>query len=363
MKILHLGFEDHRQPGAGGGSLRNHQINSRLARTHEVEVVCAAFPGCEARVEDGVRYRHVGVRKPHVARVLSYFAALPLVVRSSPSDLVVEEFAPPFSSIGVARWARRPTVGNVQWHFARETARRYRLPGAPFAAIERWGTRGPKELIALSDDLANDLRRIAPSANVSIVGMGIDEAAFAAPPRPEPGRIAFLGRLDTGQKGLDLLVDALALLPPDARAHVLVAGDGRDRAAFERRLRTLPNPRVELLGRLSGAARWEFLHTAQLLVMPSRWETYGLVALEALACGVPVVAFDIPCLRETIPAATGVLVPAFDVPAYSRAISDLIADPERCATMGAAGRAHASSFHWDDVAAQQEIVYQRILET
>lgn len=341
--------------------MRNKEVNSRLARDHEIEVVTAAFPGCCPRTEQGVRYRQVGVGVSQIASVFSYLAALPAVVRSSSADLIVEEFAPPFSSVGVPRWSGRPTIGMVQWYFARQTARAHRLPSAPFTAVERWGTRGHTELIALSDDLADTLRRVAPHAHVSVIGMGVDAAALSVAPCPVPGRMVFLGRLDENQKGLDLLADVVDLISSESDVHLIIAGDGRDRATVEQRMLRIRGSRIEFVGRVTGTERWELLRSAQICVMPSRWETFGLTALEALACGVPVAAFDIPSLRTTIPDSAGVLVAPFDVAAFAHTLTDLLGDTERCVKMGRAGRAFAARFRWDDVAATQASIYSRVV--
>ena len=360
MKILHLGFEDHRRPGAGGGSLRNQEVNRRLTASHEIEVVTAAYAGCRDREEDGVHYTHAGAGDSRVTSALSYLAALPWVVRRSSADLVIEDFAPPFASIGVPRWSRKPTVGMVQWHFARETARRYGFAGAPFAAIERWATKGHTDLIVPSQDLARKIRAITRRPAIYVVDLGVDVDAYAAEPEPVPGRIAFLGRLDMQHKGLDLLAAALNHVPPEQEAHILIAGDGRDREVVERGFKQVRSVRVEFVGRVIGFARWNYLRSAQVIAMPSRWETYGLVALEAFACGAPVVAFDIPSLRETVIPEAGHLVTPFDVRAFGTAIANVLADPEGAAAMGAAGRAYARRFTWDEVARVQEDIYMQV---
>jgi polysaccharide pyruvyl transferase WcaK-like protein len=91
--------------------------------------------------------------------------------------------------------------------------------------------------------------------------------------------------------------------------------------------------------------------------MPSRYETFGMVAAEAMACGTPVLAFDIPCLREVLPPECGVLVPAFDVGAFATALAELAGDAARCAAMGEAGRDAARRFDWEPLARRQEEVY------
>ena len=87
MRILHLGFEDHRRPGSGGGSLRNHEVNRRLAsRGHEVEVLTARYTGARPRDEDGVRYRPIGLGFEYFTSLIAYQAVLPGVVLEQPRN-------------------------------------------------------------------------------------------------------------------------------------------------------------------------------------------------------------------------------------------------------------------------------------
>ncbi len=120
--------------------------------------------------------------------------------------------------------------------------------------------------------------------------------------------VLFVGRLEYGHKGLDLLLEAWAHACERVEGNLLIAGTGPD----EERLRTSiqeagVSERVQMLGWLSGGERkFRALTDARLLVVPSRHETFGLVAIDALAAGTPVIAFDIPCLKEIIPTGTGV---------------------------------------------------------
>jgi glycosyltransferase involved in cell wall biosynthesis len=355
LRVLHLAFEDHRRPGSGGGAARTHEINRRLAVRHDVTVVTARYPGCVERVEDGVRYVHIGLSLGYFGSILTYFMAIPLALWRHRSDLVVEDFAAPFSSALVPLWTRRPVVGMVQWLFAREKSRQYRLP---FFVIEEIGVRLQRRMIAVSGDLAERLRSMNRRARIDVIPNGVDPEARECRWPSSREHILYLGRIEIAQKGLDMLLKAYATVAPFTAADLLIAGDGPDSEALRALSAELGlGSRVRFLGRVSGPAKYELLSSAALLCMPSRYETFGMVALEALACGTPVLAFDIPCLREIIPTDCGVLVPGFDVEALGASLRTLIDQQRTLRTMGDAGREMARRFDWDGLALRQEMVY------
>ncbi|MBM7772611.1 glycosyltransferase involved in cell wall biosynthesis/O-antigen/teichoic acid export membrane protein [Actinokineospora baliensis] len=356
LRVLHLGFEDPALPGSGGGAVRTHEMNRRLARDHDITVLTTRWPGCVDRVEDGVRYEHVGIGegRTYLGRIAGYAVALPFVSRRYPADLVVEDFFAPVSSIGAPLWTGRPTVGVVQWLNAREKSRQYRLP---FFLVERAGVRTHRGLVAVSTGIAERLSAMNPAARVEVVANGVDAAAFdASSPRGED--VVFVGRLEIAQKGLDLLLTAFAEQAHRLPGALVLAGTGPD----EQRLRDMAAglgiaDRVRFAGWVSGAAKYRLLAAARVVAVPSRFETFGMVALEAAACGSPVVAFDIDCLREVVPESAGVLVPAFDTAAYGCALAELAADGDRVRRLGLGGRELARAYSWDRLARAQERVY------
>ena len=358
LRILHLGFEDHRRPGSGGGSARNHQINRRLGERHDITVLTTKWRGCEDRTEDGVRYVHIGLPIGYYTAILSYFAVLPFAVRRHPSDLVVEEFAAPFSSALVPVWTRRPTLALVQWLNSREKSWQYKVPFVPF---EWLGVRAHRRFVAVSEDLGERLVRITKHAVVDVIPNGVEPAAFAVTPDHTGADVVFLGRLEQRQKGLDLLLDAYAAAADHIGGQLLLAGDGADRGRLQRRAAPLgiTDP-GRFLGRVEGAAKYALLARARLVAMPSRFETFGMVAVEALACGTPVLAFEIPCLRAVLPDTCGRMVPAFSVAAYTTAMIEMYHSPERPA-MGAAGRDFARRFDWEQISVAQENAYRALV--
>ena len=374
MRILHLAFEDHRRPGSGGGSLRNREINARLAaQGHDIDVVTANYAGARPRVEDGVNYRQRGLRRGYAPSLLSHQLCLPAVVRRATRrqtrpDIIVEEFAPLTSSLGVGHWTSTPTVGVAQGFFAEEKAREYHLPRRPLVSIQRWGTRSHGDLIAVSEDVAARLRTQAPSARVTVIANGVDidaadaaRASVAGTSAVEGRFLLFLGRLEIQQKGLDILLAAMEGVASDVK--LKIAGEGKDRRVIERDIQARNlGGRVELVGAVHGERKWQLLARAALLVQPSRYETFGISPLEAMACATPVVASDLACLRELVPVSAGALVPPEDPRALAEAIDALLASPQRLANMAAAGPETARDYSWAAIADAQLEIYRSVVE-
>jgi glycogen(starch) synthase len=361
-RILHLGYEDPRKPGAGGGSVRTAEINTRLARDFEIVVACARFPGCEPYIQDGVRYVHLGVGTGRDLSAATYFAAQWGAVRRYAPDLVIEDFGAPISTWGLPRTMSIPVVGVVQWLFAAEKSRQYHLP---FDRIERYGLAAHRTLIAVSDDLGTRLRERNPRAEVHVVPNALPPQAFATSPDGPREGIRYLGRIEDAQKGLSLLLRAYASAvraPGGITQDVLVAGEGPDRRALEALAADLGvADRVHFIGPVAPADRFAWLAAAELVAMPSRYETFGMVAAESMAARTPVVAFDIDCLRNLVNDDIGRRVPAFDVEAYAAALRELGADAALRSSLGRRGAADVAHLTWDNAAEHQGRVYRAAL--
>lgn len=241
--------------------------------------------------------------------------------------------------------------------------------------LERRAVRGATVVLAVSSDLVDRARRLGakdvrlapaavphpPGAPPRLPGDGESRrdkarAEFGAVERP---LLLTVGRLEP-HKGYGLLLDAAARLavldPPPLLA---VAGEGALRSALERRIEAERLP-VVLLGRRDDVP--ELLAAADLVILPSRWEARALIAQEALHAGVPLVATAVGGVPELVGEAA-VLVPYGEPRALARAVTELLADPDRRAALGVAGRAQAATWPTeDDTVAQVLSVYDELTQ-
>lgn len=363
MRILHLAYEDPLQPGSGGGSVRVREVNRRLAERHEITNLVAAYPGARARTEGQMRWVPVGIRARKKVAQLSYFALLGREVARRPHDLVVEEFGAPFSTAFSPRFTNKPVVASVQWLFASRMREKY---GLPFDWVEERGLRLYDRFVAVSGWLADDLRARRPGAVVEAIPNGVENIAYEAR-TGAPEHLLFVGRLEYKPKGLDLLLEVYARIHrakgPEAPPLIIV-GDGPDRKAVEQqaRKRGLAGL-IDFRGRVEGADKYRLMSGAHAVLMPTRYETFGLVAVESLAAGAPIVAFDVGPLREVAGDGPGArLVRPGDLDAFAGEVLRFVQDRELREGVRQAGRLWARRYDWDEVSLRQEEFYLRALE-
>lgn len=363
LRILHADTDDVENPLGGGQPVRTLAINSRLAQTHEVTVLTSVYKGSERSVvRHGVKYRRLGFRVPGLGLSphLTFLAALGMAARRFPHDLVVEEFTPPVGFCGLPFWTKSPVVLMVQWYFFEQWERRYRLP------LKRWmrliGSRKRyKFVIVQTDAMAKELAPFITGALFRKIPCGVDATAFVAPKIPGD-YVLFLGRLDLDHKGLDLLLDGWVRVCSKHAIPLVLAGEGPAREHIERVIRdNRLEHLVRLVGWVDGPAKRELLAGCRILAMPSRYETFGLAALDAMAASKPVVCFNIPHLNEVARPPWAHWVPNIDVIQFADAIAELWKRPQECAEMGALARQQANGYRWDEIARQQESFYREVI--
>lgn len=207
---------------------------------------------------------------------------------------------------------------------------------------------------------------------VAVTPFGVDTVRFAPGPRPPDGRIVFgIVKTMDAKYGIDVLLRAFreyrdsAPAELAARSELLVVGGGPQLEAYLTLARELGiAERTQFTGRIPHAEVPATIRGMDVFVVPSvrDSESFGVAAVEAQACGVPVIVSDVGGLPEVVQdGVTGYVVAPRDPTALATRMSELAADESLRARMGAAGRAHAvQAYSWDRNAGLMLDVYSRL---
>jgi phosphatidylinositol alpha-mannosyltransferase len=180
--------------------------------------------------------------------------------------------------------------------------------------------------------------------------------AALLPGHPDGRTLVFVGRVDEPRKGLEVLLDAMPRMPAGVR--LLVAGPGDAPVAADLA------DRVQVLGLVDEETKASLLRSADVYVAPNTGgESFGIVLLEAMAAGAPVVASDLDAFRRVLGGGdAGALFPTGDATALAATVSALLADPARRAELARRGSAEVAKYDWNTVAARIVQVYETVLE-
>jgi len=237
--------------------------------------------------------------------------------------------------------------------------------------IERRIVRDADAIAPTCTDEVFELVRLgADSERLSVVPCGVDLTAFTphGPSEPRtPGlhRIVCIGRL-VKRKGVG---NVISTLPDVPHTELVIAGGGQDDNPEVKRLRALADEhgvadRVVFRGPVGRAGVPALLRSADAVVCAPWYEPFGIVPLEAMACGVPVVASAVGGMIDTVvDGRTGVHVPPRDPERLADALRSLLADPQRRADYGRAGVARARRLYdWDRIAAATLDLYAEVVD-
>ncbi len=360
MRILHLDPDDLDNPLAGGGPVRTYEICRRLARRHEVTILTPTFDGSTPEKErDGIRYLRLGrkVRHHGSSHHLTYLAALPAAVRRHDYDLLVEDFMPPGSATFNPLFRKRSAalVGSVQWFYARSYTEWLKLP---FHWGEEYGVRLYPSLVVLSDSMRRRMLQRHPSAHIRVIGNGVDDSLFDLDPTPGRG-LLYLGRLEIHTKGIDLLLQAYAGIPEAEREPLTLAGTVQEPEHLQRLIDQYQiGPWVQVLGKYDADQRAALLRGCRALVMPSRYETFGMTLAEANAAARAAVLWDsAPMTEVASPSSWRARMP-FAPEVLTQVLRQVLSTgDDELLQRGLAARAFAQRYRWDLMADAQEQFY------
>lgn len=231
--------------------------------------------------------------------------------------------------------------------------------------VERCGAE-PKCVRIIWPGVDHDIFRPLAAGELpwTLPGTDAGKARTSADVGADNGYVVFAARLQP-LKGPDLALRALAHVEKWHRPHLLIAGDtAEDFAGYARELHHLVDrlglaQDVTFMGPLEREDLAVVLRGARLLLVPSHSETFGLIALEGAASGIPVLASSAGGLREAVAhRETGFLIDSREPEDWGKAMTHLINDPDLAARMGTVARIHALRFEWTWAARRLEALYR-----
>ncbi len=289
--------------------------------------------------------------------------------------------------VGMELKKRQPLIQVHNYHSLGSV--KYRtLTNMPLIATTRLATEKAcletaNRIIATSPQEEEYIRRlISHKGAIEMIPCGTDIERYGSVQRqaarqklgiaPEDKVVLYIGRFDP-RKGIETLVQAVARSSWRNQCHLklIIAGgsrpgesDGIERDRIERLVAELAlDDLVKFPGRLSEDELPFYYAAADVCVVPSHYEPFGLVAIEAMACHTPVVASDVGGLRFTVvPEITGLLVPPKDEAAFAEAIDRILSNPAWRDQLGQIGRQRVEiAFSWSSVASRLSHLYSSLL--
>lgn len=339
-------------------------------RGHTVTVITGSSRHPDDR---GLRVRRIGWQFPMSANGANVYVtwgwklgrALQRIERQEQFDLVhIQSPLDPFLPLCAAKSMRTPKVG-THHTFRERHPLIERFPGIMRDAYDR-----VERHIAVSPAAEGLIAKYWPEAKMDIIPNGIDTDRF----NPAGEKIAefddgvptilFVGRMDP-RKGAKYLLMALPYLEKAvANYRLVIVGSGWMSRYYDSYVPHQLRHRVRFMGPASSEDHPRYYRTADVFCSPATGgESFGIVLVEAMASGVPVVASDIDGYRWVIePGNEGILVPPKSPRHLAEALAALINDPARRKQMGERGREKAMQYAWPKIVDRIEKVYREVLK-
>lgn len=366
MKIIHLIWDDIENPWiGGGGAVRTHEINRRLAKRHEITVITGNFPNAKLEEREGVKYLRAGIGRTHFLSLITYPFSVPFYLRKLEFDLVVDDFCA-YSPAFAPLFTRNPVVALVQNLFGKKAIRRHKFLGFLSYLFEELSLHLYEHFLVISPSIEKKLKKkFGIDSNIQFIANAPEAALFSLAP-VEKDFILFLGRLEVYQKGLDIIVKAFAAVTktyPHIKLKLAGPINKKDKKKLDSMVEELRlRNQIEFVGIVSGKEKTFLLSHCLFVCMPSRYEGWPIVAIEAQASQKPVIGSNIPGLKDVVKdGETGLLVKPDNPEKLSEAMIYLIGNATLRQILGKNARQWAKNFSWDKLALLQEKFYIEVV--
>lgn len=383
MRVVHVSL---RFDAPGGVETNVREITRRLRSAGDDVQVFASDLYDEGQWERRATFRAevdgVPVRRFPIRRKLIPGLTMPTMIglvdalAESGADVIhahSHRYGHVLEAAAVAERRGIPLVVSTHYHPAdrREPSVKRGLLRVQDVGFGATAYRVARALVVESAHEAALVGEFAPADRIQVIPPGIDLAEWASPQSdpPVPPQLPsdyflFVGRV-ARSKGLPTLLDALArIAPPDRRSVVLMGQDWGTRSFLEARARSLGIAEsVRFLGHVAEPGEYRaIVRGARALVLPSEYEAFGLVLLEAMAAGTPIVATAVGGVPEVVDGErAGRLVPFGDPTALADALRAVTDDAEGTARRVRAARERVRSYDWAVATEHHRALYREVV--
>jgi glycosyltransferase involved in cell wall biosynthesis len=359
LKILIFNWKDIKNPEAGGAEVFTHENAKRWAKAgHEVTLFTSEFNGCKKdEVIDEVRVIRAGGKYLVYRKAREYYKKF---FSKEKFDVIIDEintipfFTPKFVNNGEKIVALIHQLAKEYWFY--ETPFPINLIGYYFLENRWLKNYTDIPIITVSESTKKDLIELK-FKKVFTVSEGISfRPSEEVPEKEMEPTIVYIGRLKKAKRP-DLVIKAFKIVKRKiSNAKLWVAGDGY----LRKNLGKIAFDDVKFFGRVSEKDKIVLLSKAWVMVNPSVREGWGLNTIEANACGTPVIAYDVPGLKDSIvDGKTGLLIKEDgNVEKLAEAIMTVLKDKELRITLSKNALEYSKNFSWDKSAEE----FMKIIE-
>ena len=367
MRILAVNWRDIKNPEAGGAEIHLHEILKRfVAKRHEVTLISSKFRGCRSHEEiDGIKIMRIGNK--YLFNFAFFWHYITKKLNYGDFDVIIDDVSK--IPLSIPLYVRKMAVIAIVHHIHGKTLFR-ELP--LFMALYVYLTERllipmfykKSVIVAVSESTKDELIEFGiPSKNIHVIYNGVD-IRFASRDKSDTAMALYFGRVKK-YKRLDHLIKAFKHIKekvPEAR--LVIAGKGdiyKELVTLSKELGIFDT--INFVGKVFEEEKVKLLQEAWVFVTTSEKEGWGITVIEANACGTPVVAYNVPGLRDSVKQDyNGLLVEDGDIQAFAETITKILTDDELRNKLSRNAIEWAKRFSWDKSAEEFESVVKNVIE-
>lgn len=300
LSIVISSYDDLNNPVySGGGAYAVHQVAKRLAKKNNITVLTGTYKNAENKIIDNVRYIRIGsdILGHKIGQLIYQYSMLKYAIKNN-YDVWIESTTPPFTFSLLPMFAKKPVISWVHMICSFDMQRKYKIN---FRAIEQELCRLYSYIIVPTGWAKKEVITMNKKAKIFTITPGFEQKTPQKPLKKLSGLgkyLLYVGRIEVNQKGLDLLFQALQFT--GKKTQVAIAGSGSEKE--HKKMNKLIaeygiENKIKKIGKVNSSKKEALFKYAKAVIIPSRFETFSLTALESILHQKPIICFAIPQLN------------------------------------------------------------------